>query len=377
MTLKEILDLVGKLDDSPGEDTGRERFRRHLMSNVTEIGQIRDFVQECLRTTGSQYNCALQDLVNHIGQLLGFQVAFGRYRGVQREIGFDGHWKSPKDFHLVVEVKTTDVYAIKTEVLVHYVDELVSERIIPSWEKALGLYVVGRPDPEIRQLENAIVAEKRTHQLRTASVESVLSLAELMNEYDVSHADILAVLRPSGPKIDTIVDLMARLVAQSTVGQPSPPQEGIPTTAGGEGDTTYWLTPVRGVEEDPPQEVIERLVAREGIYAWGQRTPGRRELKPGDMICFYATSMGVIAHVRVRTKPKEKQHPSVRNPEDYPWVFEVEEPKLYYDKPVAIDAELRSRLNAFEGRNLDNRWGWFVQATRRISKHDFELLTRE
>ncbi len=370
MTLKEILDLVGKLDDSPGEDTGRERFRRHLMSNVTEIGQIRDFIQECLGTTGSQYNCALQDLVNHIGQLLGFEVAFGRYRGVQGEIGFDGHWKSPKDFHLVVEVKTTDVYAIKTEVLVHYVDELVSERIIPSWEKALGLYVVGRPDPEIRQLENAIVAENRTHQLRTASVESVLSLAELMNEYDVSHADILAVLRPSGPKIDTIVDLMTRLVAQSTVEPP-------PATTGDQGDTTYWLTPVRGYEEDPPQEVIERLVAEAGIYAWSQRTPGRKELKPGDMICFYASGMGVAAHARVRTRPQKKEHPSVRDPEGYPWVFEVEEPKLYYDEPVAIDAELRSRLNAFEGRDPNRRWGWFVQATRKISKDDFELLTRE
>ena len=65
--------------------------------------------------------------------------------------------------------------------------------------------MVGRPEPEIRQLENSILAEKRTHQLRIISVESLLSLAEMMNEYDVSHEDILAVIRPSGPVVDQVI----------------------------------------------------------------------------------------------------------------------------------------------------------------------------
>ncbi len=30
IALKQILDLVGKLDDTPGEETPRERFRRFL-----------------------------------------------------------------------------------------------------------------------------------------------------------------------------------------------------------------------------------------------------------------------------------------------------------------------------------------------------------
>ena len=38
-----------------------------------------------------------------------------------------------------------------------------------------------------------------------------------MNEYDVSHDDVLAVLRPSKPTIAPVVDLMARLVAQRQV----------------------------------------------------------------------------------------------------------------------------------------------------------------
>jgi hypothetical protein len=34
ISLSQILALVGKLDDSPGEDTARERFRRFLKENV-------------------------------------------------------------------------------------------------------------------------------------------------------------------------------------------------------------------------------------------------------------------------------------------------------------------------------------------------------
>jgi len=93
ITLKQILDLVEKLDDSPGDDTPRERFRRFLKENVKEVGQVRDYVEECIRTSGNQYNRALQDLVNYIGHFLGFEVTFGRYQGVSGQIGFDGHWK--------------------------------------------------------------------------------------------------------------------------------------------------------------------------------------------------------------------------------------------------------------------------------------------
>ena len=177
--------------------------------------------------------------MNHLGGFLGFDVTFGRYQGVQGQIGFDGHWRSPTGFHIVVEVKTTEAYAVKTSTLVGYVDELISEKRIPDWESALGLYVVGRPDPEIRQLENAILAEKRTHQLRVISVESLLSLAEMMNEYDVSHEDVLAILRPSGPAVDPIVDLMVRLVAQR-----QPLEEEVqPPESVSEEEVTYWLTP--------------------------------------------------------------------------------------------------------------------------------------
>jgi len=375
ITLDQILALVGKLDDIPGDETPRERFRHFLRENVLEVGQIRDYVGECLRNSGNQYNRALQDLVNHIGHFLGFNVTFGRYQGVQGEIGFDGHWKSPTGFHIVVEVKTTEIYAIRTATLVGYVDELISEGEIPNWDSSLGLYVIGRPDPEIRQLENAILIEGRTHQLRIISVESLLSLAEMMNEYDITHEDILALLRPSGPSIDSIVDLMARLIAESREKE-HPDEETPPELPVEEVEPAYWLTPVRSDEEQTAEEVIQTLVGQERIYAFGERTPGRKHLKPGDWICFYATGKGVVGHARVVSTPEKNLHPAVRNSEMYPWVFRLDEAQLYLEEPVVIDAALRSSLDAFRDRDPNTSWAWFVQATRKVTEHDFGILTR-
>lgn len=375
ITLNQILNLVGKLDDSPGDETARERFHRYLKENVLKVGQIRDYVGECLRTSGDQYNRALQDLANYLGHFLGFKVTFGRYKGVPGEIGFDGHWKSPTGFHIVVEVKTTEAYAIKAATLVNYVNELISEKKIPSWDDALGLYVVGRPDPEIRQLENTILAEKRTDQLRIISVESLLSLAEMMDEYDVSHEDILAVIRPSRPTIDAVVDLMARLVAEEKVEELPEKELSLPAISTKK-EVAYWITPVGSEEDYSAEKVIKTLVEEERIYAFGERTPGRRHLKPADWICFYAQGVGVIAHARVASKPKKKRHPRVRHPEKHQWVFQLDNIVLYLDKPIVIDAALRSQLDYFEDKDPNRPWGWFVQATRKTTKHDFDSLTR-
>jgi hypothetical protein len=156
--------------------------------------------------------------VNHVGSCLGFEVEFGRYQGVAGAVGFDGLWTSPAGFFVVVESKTSGTYSGETKTLVGYEDGLISVGRISSWEQALGLYVVGRPDRDVNQLANAFVAEKRTHQLRILSANSLLSLAELMQTYEVLHEDILALLRPSRPSIDPVVELINRVVAGSLSG---------------------------------------------------------------------------------------------------------------------------------------------------------------
>lgn len=376
-TLSEILKLVGELDDSEGSATPRERFRSYMKDSVQEIGQIRDYIQECLRIKGPQYNRALQDLVNRLGHFLGFEVTYGRYQGTKArdQIGFDGHWKSTEtDFHLVVEVKTTETYSVKTATLTRYIDELISEKEIPDWGNALGLYVIGKPDPDLGQLQNAIIAEKRMNQLRIISLESLLLLAELMSQYDIKHEDILSLLKPSGPSMDSLVDLMSRLVAGSEVERQeieSPPE------TPGEEKISYWIAPVKSYEEETAEERILKLVGEKKIYAFGEKTAGKKSLRPGDWICFYASGNGVIAHAKAISAPIKSLEPGVYNLEEYPWIFRLDNIKLYLDEPIILSVDLRSELDAFKNRNSREAWSWFVLTTRKISEHDFKILTKQ
>lgn len=377
VTLKELLNLVGKLDDQPGEENPRERFRNFIKSNITEVGQLRDYILECLRYTDEQFNKALQDLVNYIGAFLGFNVTYGRYRGITGEIGFDGLWKSPKNYNIVVEVKKTGAYAIKTNILTRYVDELISERIIDNWDNALGLYVIGNLSEEVKQLENSIIMENRINQLRIISVDSLLNLAEIKNEYDISHKDILLMLKPMSPRVDAIVNIMQSIVASKAekgVKEEEFIEREIEINKSEE--AAYWLTPVKDDDEQTALECVKNLVGDEKIYAFSSTTPNRRKIKPGDKICFYATTIGVIADAEIITKPDNNlKSNKLRNPEKYPWIFKLNKTRLYLDNPLVIDMNLRSKLEAFKDKNLDANWSWFVQATRKITKNDFKILT--
>jgi hypothetical protein len=375
VALKHILELVGKLDDSPGNDTPRERFRKFLTENVSEIGQVRDYLEECLREPGGQHDRALQDLVNFLGRFLGFEVEFGRYQGLPGQLGHDGFWQSPSGLHVVVEVKTSEVFPINTATLLGYIHELVGQGRVVDREHALGVYVIGRPDPEIRQLENAIIAQRLTGQLRIISALSLVSLAEMKKEYDVTHEEMLSLISPSGPRIDELVDIMSRMLAE-----PKPveklPQVEVPGPMPGE-VATYWITPVKSDDVMTAEETIEKLVGKEGIYAFGDNTPGRKSLKTGDWICFYAKAKGVVAHAEVASKPERTPHPKVRHPDRFPWTFQVRNQKLYLNNPVIIDANVRTQLEFFHGKDPGMPWGLMVQATRTIPQHDFQILTRK
>lgn len=212
--LNTLLQLVGNLNDSTDKESASERFRNYLQSYVVGPSEAREYIEEALRHSGDQYNKALQDLINHLGHLLGFNVTYGRYRGVRGQIGFDGFWKSPTGKSIVVEAKTTDVYTVRTDTLLGYINSLVSDGRIKSGGEAIGLYIYGRFDSQTSQLENAITVENRRNQLRVVSVSALLDLLELKHKYGLTHESILGLLLPAPIRIDPIVDLIRGVVAQ-------------------------------------------------------------------------------------------------------------------------------------------------------------------
>lgn len=214
MDLEKILNLVGTLQDSDDENSASSRFRNLFVNEISNVSTMRNYIQECLENKSPQFNRALQDLVNRIGELLGFDVTYGRYKGVQGEIGYDGLWESTSGKFFIVETKTTNAYTIKTTQVLNYKNELVSGNLTKDKNSILGLYVIGRKDTEANQLKNSIVAENREKELRLMSIQSLLELLKIKEEYGVSHENILSIFLPSGPEIDPYINLVSALLSQ-------------------------------------------------------------------------------------------------------------------------------------------------------------------
>ncbi len=174
--------------------------------------------------------------------------------------------------------------------------------------------------------------------------------------------------KQSGPAprgTTTTTTTPAPTVAISTTAKPLPQS----------GNRMYLLTPIKGDARGSVQDILDRLIGQ-GWYVFGEKTPGRKALKPGDWICFYEKGVGVVAEAEVASMPERKRLDFVAELERFPWAFQVRNVRYFYDAPVALDASLRAQLSGFSGKDAAGAWSWYVQQTHTVTEQDFALLTR-
>ncbi|MFH1548920.1 MAG: EVE domain-containing protein [Planctomycetota bacterium] len=377
--LKQLLELVGDLQDSEDPKGPAQKFRHYLRNNLNHASDARDYVQQALRESGPQMNRALQDIVNRIGELLDFKVEYGRYVGKQGEIGFDGLWQSETGWWIVVECKTTDTYAVKTETLLNYINSLVSSKKISGRDKAMGLCAFGRLDSNASQLENAIIVENLERQLRVITIETLLKLLELRETMELSHEQVIQLLLPASSRIDPLVEFIAELYATSSreteEAQANFVREDMGAAAQAKpvlnAETKYYLLPAHDEGDSTAREIIATLL-KEKIWGLGPKTRFRGSIKKGDRICFYASGLGVVATATAAGESRKGKHKLISS--SYPYLLHLDNVK-FLPEPVEISSELRSNLDKFEKLDPEAAWGWFVVGTSNLTKRDFELLT--
>ena len=85
----------------------------------------------------------------------------------------------------------------------------------------------------------------------------------------------------------------------------------------------------------------------------------------------------IIQEKKQRESEWTNVHQGIKDIESYPWIFDLKDPNLYFENPTILDAEFRAKLDAFKDKDPNEpNWAWFVQSTKKISKHDFEILTK-
>lgn len=210
--VQQIISIAGEGQLSDGNKTSIE-YRNFL--TIIPSDKLVEYATQCLEKSFDDSGFALQDTVNEIGRRLGFTVEDGRYRGVKGKLGFDGLWNLKTGHSIIVEVKTTDAYAINLDGIAAYRNSLDSDGLVNKNSSSV-LIVVGRKDTG--GLEAQIRGSRYAWDMRIISVDGLSRLLRLKeNVDDPSVLDrISRILIPQEyTRLDGIIDLAFSAVEDS------------------------------------------------------------------------------------------------------------------------------------------------------------------
>ncbi len=203
LKLEQVVALAG---DGQLKDNGETSSELRLFLKEIEIEKLTEFANYCLENAFNDSGQVLQDIINEIGRRLGYQVENGRYRGIKNDIGFDGIWSSDNQ-HTIVEVKTTDAYAINLDTVAKYRERLIEESRVSKDSDIL--LVIGRKDTQ--SLEAQVRGSKYAWSMRIIGIDALTKLMEVNTNSESSEVTdkIHQLLKPFDyTRLDKIVDII-------------------------------------------------------------------------------------------------------------------------------------------------------------------------
>ena len=220
ITIEKLIELTGDLKDN---QPSAQKFRSFISSPDVSRSDLKAWVNECLEKTGPNFNRALQDIVNCIGERLGFQVEYGLYVGRGEAIGYDGKWASlDAKIQLVVDTKKSGAYSIDPDQIGGYIQEL--SRRPGEVEAIYGLFVVGEEQPGT--IINTIRGSPYRNSIRVVPLKSLINLLRIKEETQLSHTQIVKLLVPIdainiGEIIELIEDIVETRVKEEAIETPT------------------------------------------------------------------------------------------------------------------------------------------------------------
>lgn len=222
ITIEKLTSLTGDLKD---HSSSSEKFRSFISSPDVSRSDLKAWVSECLEKSGQSFHRALQDIVNCIGERLGFDVEYGLYAGRIGAIGYDGKWVSTDaNIQLIVETKKTDAYRINPDQVGGYIEELEKKVEKGVSQETYGLFVIGEEEPTT--LINTIRGSPYRNAVRVVPVKSFLNLLKMKEEVPLSHSQIVKLLVPIdtiniGEIIETIDDIVETRLREEKIETPT------------------------------------------------------------------------------------------------------------------------------------------------------------
>jgi hypothetical protein len=332
ISLADLLPLVGRLDDSPGFDTPRERFRRFLLERATHLQAVQALIEECQRSVGEQHHRALQDLIVVVGRSMQFAITFGDYERPADDLNVHGRWRSAGLVDVVLQIETDHTTAT-LEPLARAV--AAGHTAGDNDEPRIGLCVVGRQSAARGRLAR-LVAQGQFPDVRLVSVTSLLSLAAHVSAGRVRHSEVVELLRTS-PALDFMIDLMTR------------PGSGTPSVESREvrdrdvrdervgrsiddSRPAFWVAVISGDALVTPERWLASVIADRHVLAVCDGDQVNGHGSPGDWVCFFLANKGIVGHAQLASVV-EQRATVVRQSEKFGQVYRLANLTLY-ERPV-------------------------------------------
>jgi hypothetical protein len=353
VTLDQILTLTGRLDDTSGFDSARERFRRFLLDHVREPAMARVLIDECRHAPGDTHRRALQDLVVLLGRFMGFHARFGS-RPRTPAGGGCGEWQSPA-LHVIVDVRGDPPDGTAFAALSHAVTT-APVSATEAHPPVVGLcvttsLVTGRPLLEPTTAPSRPVA--------VVSLGALLSVTALASAGRATHADVVRLLTSSAPA-GFIMELLDRCVDDRALLAPG--------VAGGRIlSTGFWILRVAADRGTTAEEFVEVVVGKRHVLGLAGDRATNDAVRPGDRICLSIAGKGVVGHGRVAAL--DASHPGIRDAHRFRHLWRLEDLNVYLAAPMPVDVETELRLRAAGDPAHDG------QTIVSISRESFDRMT--
>ena len=410
--LQDILTLVGRLDETPGFDAPRERFRRFLTERVTEVAELRSLLSQCQQALGDQHARARHDLIVMLGVFLGFEVTFGGYEAPGRPARLSGHWRSRRRARLIVDVRSEQTAGGDVDELAHTVASMGADAPPDLEERWIGLCVTTPFYTARRRLE-ALLAQRPGSDIRCVTVESLLWLADMVSSERLEHVDVLRLLT-SGPDSDFTIDLMRRIAEGSAIAEDGvdrslapkdPPVASAPLAAapvstvpvstatassapvssapvswaesasrlsivenpdrGREPD--YWLANLASDESASPEQMVDFVIRGRQVLGITDSGPLPMPVRAGDFVCFYIAGTGIVGHAQFDNEIADASA-VIRDADRFTAVFQLKNVTVY-------DSAHRVMLESI-GLHVPNRSPYDNGAMLApITRDDYQALT--
>jgi hypothetical protein len=333
VTLDELLMLVGRLDDSSGFDTPRERFRRFLVERAADARLVRSLVEQCQHSPGDQHHRALQDLVVVLGRCLGFDTRFASHTLPAGSSRPDGHWHARR-LDVVLEIRTDQSRAADLDSLSRF----ASSAPAASPARTLGLCVLTPLYTNRGWLDAIPDSDDPGSLVRVMTLGSLLSLVDMVAARRLAHDDVVRLLG-SGLELEFVARVLERAAGISHEPAPS-----VSPLSGVTADTSFWLAIVGADQGATPEQFAEIVIGRRRIFGLSEGGTSSGAPQPGDGVCFHIPGQGVVGHAQVLSVFEGGD--GIRDAQRFSHVLHLDDVVLHLNAPAALDEELQLRVRA-------------------------------